>query len=38
MADGMWAVLGVILTLIAGYATAWLVRHEMAVRRFRAKA
>ncbi len=38
MADNTWAVLGATLTLIAGYATAWLVRHELAVRRFRGQA
>lgn len=37
MVDGMWTVLGATLTLIAAYATAWLVRHELAVRRFRAQ-
>jgi hypothetical protein len=25
------------LLIAAGYATAWLVRHELAVRRFRAR-
>ena len=38
MADNTWVVLGATLTLIAGYATAWLVRHELAVRRFRGQA
>jgi hypothetical protein len=38
MADGMWAVLMATATLVAVYAAWWLVRHELDVRRFRARA
>lgn len=36
MTDGIWTVLVATSSVVLGYATWWLVRHEHAVRRFRA--
>jgi hypothetical protein len=37
MVDGMPAIMLATTTAIVAYATWWLVRHELAVRRFRAE-
>jgi hypothetical protein len=37
MADGVPAILLATSTMLVAYATWWLVRHELAVRRFRAQ-
>jgi hypothetical protein len=38
MADGITAAAITITALGVGYATLWLLRHELAVRRFRAES
>jgi hypothetical protein len=38
MADGVPAILLATSTMLVAYASWWLLRHELAVRRFRAQA